>query len=341
METRMEPAVEARPLTLRRFCSRPSKAITFLSDGTAVCACIDAAKTMPLGNINEMSMEEIWNGRAYRDLRQDLIEDHKRRPLCAGCPNLIVNPPSNPGKISGFHLPRFVYIETLAACNLSCPGCDRGHIVGSREEAGDGKGKRMSFKTWCKIIDALSPHLEYLEYHVGGENWAHRESARMVRYAKERNMHLFTLTSTNGLYFNTEEQRRDALLSGIDVIIFSVDGARQESYGRYRVGGSFEQVLENMRAMAAMKARMGIGWPKLVWRYILFNWNDSDEEMQLARDLSREAGVDKIAWHLNVGDPSWSSPRFRRGSSGLASISHELWDNLQGMLPVDPRWDRY
>ncbi|HMS16365.1 MAG TPA: hypothetical protein PKA37_05945, partial [Planctomycetota bacterium] len=173
-------------------------------------------------------------------------------------------------------------------------------------------------------------------------NWAHKDSAEMLQYVKARNPHCFTLTSTNGLYFNSEAQRRAALLSGIDVIIFSVDGVDQESYGKYRVGGDFNQVLENMRAMAAMREDLGVSWPKMVWRYILFPWNDSDEQMQRARDLSRAAGVDALAWHVNIADgQEFQSERFYAGSPHLEPIRHELWDHIQASIPVNPRWEVY
>ena len=317
-------------------CSRPWKAVTFLSDGTAVCACIDAGKRMPLGNLNTMSFDEIWNGEAYQSLRRDIVEDIRRRPLCVMCPNRIPEGPREPGKLSGHHKPRHVYIETVAACNLSCPGCDRELITGTRE------GQVMKRETFERIIDDLSPHLEYLEYHVGGENWAHKDSAEMVRYAKERNPHCFTLTSTNGHYFSSEKQRREALLSGIDVIIFSVDGVDQESYVRYRVGGDFDQVYENMRAMAAMREEMGITWPKMVWRYILFPWNDSAEQMERARELSKACGVDSLCWQLNLAhEEELQSERYFEGSPHLEAIRHEMWDTVEGLLPVNPRWHHY
>lgn len=324
------------PPTVANHCSRPWKAVTFLSDGTAVCACIDAGKRMPLGNVNTATMDEIWDGEAYRSLRRDLIEDYRRRPLCVLCPNRIPEGPADPTRLDGLPRPRHVYIETVAACNLTCPGCDRGEIEGSRD------GMVMSYATFTKIIDGLSPDLEYLEYHVGGENWAHKDSARMIRYAKDRNPRCFVLSSTNGLYFNDDRRRREAVASGVDLLIFSVDGARSESYLKYRVGGDFAQVIENMREMVRLREEAGRQFPKIVWRYILFPWNDSDEEMEEARRLAREIKVDALAWHLNVApDPSMSSARFRHGSPHLEAIRHELWDVMQVAVPVNPRWESY
>ncbi len=319
-----------------RHCSRPWKQITILSDGEAVCSCVDAAKEMPLGNVNELDFDQVWNGPAYQSLRRDCVEDITRRPLCITCPNRIQEPPADTENMTVAHPPRRLYIETVAACNLVCPGCDREAIEGSRSKA------RMSVETFKKVIDSLSPHLEYLEYHVGGENWAHKQSAEMIRYAKSNNPHLFTLTSTNGLYFNTEQQRRDLLLSGMDAVIMSIDGATPETYERYRVRGDFNQVIENTRALVRMRNELRVTWPKIIWRYILFNWNDSPEEMELARTMSREMGVDGLAWTLDVAPTDeFTSRRYYHGSPHLAEIQHEMWENFETMIPVSDPWSDY
>jgi hypothetical protein len=107
------------------------------------------------------------------------------------------------------------------------------------------------------------------------------------------------------------------------------------------VGGRFEAVLDNLRGVAEVRRRLGKERPILVWRYILFDWNDSNEEMELARRMSKEAGADYLAWHLNVADSSMSSRRFYIGSPALSAISGELWDNLQFAFPLDYGHDAY
>ena len=64
----------------------------------------------------------------------------------------------------------------------------------------------------------------------------------MIQYAKSRYPQIYFFTSTNGLLLNTEEKLRKLVESGIDEITFSVDGATQETYVRYRRGGDFNKV---------------------------------------------------------------------------------------------------
>src|SRR5690606_1612999 len=48
----------------------------------------------------------------------------------------------------------------------------------------------------------------------------------------------------------------------------------------------------------AEKARAGRDVPYINWRYILFNWNDSDEEMAEARRRAEAVGVDRLCWEI-------------------------------------------
>ena len=62
-----------------------------------------------------------------------------------------------------------------------------------------------------------------------------------------------------------------------------------------------------------------------MWRYILFDWNDSDEEMARARELAREIGVDQFRWLLTDRPPDGLSKRFVPGSAELERIKDELF----------------
>lgn len=323
-----EAEAESRPIATwvraderRPYCARPWNQIAVLSDGTAVCACIDAEKTNPLGSFKTQTLEQIWNGGRYQGLRRAIEQDIDSVEICRGCPNRIETPPP-PGYSVSAVKPRALFLESYAGCNLECPGCNRAGIEGSRESLA------LDYATYVKVIDSLAPDLRYMEFHLGGENYMHKQASAMVRYCRERNPRCVILSSTNGHFFHTDEKAREALESGIDCLIFSIDGAEQESYAKYRVNGRLDRVLDGMRRMVRLKREAGRDRPLIVWRYILFAWNDSPEEMQRARDLAREIGVDHLCWHLNAVGNQAASPRYHVGSPHLAEIEHELWDTL-------------
>jgi hypothetical protein len=156
----------------------------------------------------------------------------------------------------------------------------------------------------------------------------------MCEYIKGTFPHIYLYTSTNGLAFSEAQARRLAL-SGIDEVTFSIDGATQDVYAKYRQRGRLDVALANLRAMADEKRRTGRDLPFLNWRYILFKWNDSDEQMTLARKLAAEIGVDRLCWEITDHPEHAFSRRFVPGSADFEAIRREVWDhnNLGNAIP--------
>lgn len=311
----------------RPYCARPWNQVTVLSDGTAVCACVDAEKSNPLGDLASRPFDEVWNGPRYRALRRAVTRDIDAIPICRGCPNRIAAAPPVDAD-APVPRPRALFLESYAGCNLECPGCNREGIEGSRTTLS------LDFDAYTRVIDALSPDLRYMEFHLGGENYMHKRASEMVRYCRDKNPDCLILSSTNGHFFHDDARCAAVLDSGVDCLVLSIDGARQESYERYRRNGRLARVLDGVRRLARMRAERGLSRPLLVWRYILFSWNDSAEEMDEARRLAKEVGADHLAWHLNAVDGQSASTRYHIGSPHLHEIEHELWDTLPARLGV-------
>jgi hypothetical protein len=79
--------------------------------------------------------------------------------------------------------------------------------------------------------------------------------------------------------------------------------------------------------MADEKQRARRDVPFLNWRYILFKWNDSDEEMNLARRMASDIGVDRLCWELTDHPEDAFSRRFVPGTADYDAIRRETWDD--------------
>jgi hypothetical protein len=157
----------------------------------------------------------------------------------------------------------------------------------------------------------------------------------MCEYVKQTFPHIYLYTSTNGLAFKDVDQVRRLVHSGIDEVTFSIDGATADSYVKYRQRGDFAKALGNLRAAAAEKRAAGRDVPFINWRYILFTHNDSREEMDLARSVAADIGVDRLCWELTDHPEDMFSRRFLPGTPDLEAIRHEVWDanNLGNAIP--------
>jgi len=192
----------------------------------------------------------------------------------------------------------------------------------------------LDFDLFARVVDEAGPSLARIDFFNYGEAFLHKRAVEMCAYIKERFPQVYLYTSTNGLAL-TEARARQLVHSGIDEVTFSVDGAFPESYARYRQRGDFEVAIRNLRAMAEEKRRADRDLPFINWRYILFLWNDSTEEMNHARALAEDIGVDRLTWEITDHPESAYSRRFVPGSQDYAAIKREIWDdnNLGNAIP--------
>jgi hypothetical protein len=192
----------------------------------------------------------------------------------------------------------------------------------------------LDFDLFCRVIDEVGPSLGRIDFFNYGEAFLHKRAVEMVEYIKSHHPHIYVYTSTNGTALSEELARR-LVHSGIDEVTFSIDGARPESYVQYRQRGKFDVAIRNLRAMADEKHKAGRDLPCLNWRYILFKWNDSDEEMEEARQLATELGIDRLCWEITDHPETAFSRRFVTGSEDFERIRRETWDdsNLGNAIP--------
>ncbi len=303
-----------------------------LCDGRIVCGCADPLAKRVLGDAKTASIEHIWNGSTLNALRRDM--NAAGSEFCGDC---VLKRPLEPGEVpvvralnAGRH-PSRIFIECTAACNISCyqACCAPETGITRTRQAG-----MLDFELFRKVIDEVGPTLSRIDFFNYGEAFLHKRAVEMCEYIKSQFPHVYLYTSTNGLALS-EEQARRLVHSGIDEVTFSIDGARAESYVQYRQRGKFDVAMRNLRAMAAEKRDSGRDLPHINWRYILFKWNDSDEEMELARQLAVEMGVDRLCWEITDHPEDAFSCRFLRGTPAVESSRVETWDdsNIGNAIP--------
>ena len=114
----------------------------------------------------------------------------------------------------------------------------------------------LDFDLFTRVVDEAGPSLGRIDFFNYGEAFLHKRAIEMCEYIKTKFPHIYLYTSTNGLAF-TEEKARQLAHSGIDEVTFSIDGASQETYVRYRQRGKFDMAIANLRAMVDEKAKSG------------------------------------------------------------------------------------
>jgi Radical SAM superfamily/Iron-sulfur cluster-binding domain len=311
-------------LATRFTCSWPWSTMVMLCDGRMVCGCADPYGKRVLGSATTATVADIWRGETASRLRRDLNAGGST--FCGDCPLKLPLkrddvPPQRDPQVGA--LPSRLYIECTAACNISCNQacCAPETGITRTRQAG-----MLDFDLFTRVIDEAGPSLVRVDFFNYGEAFLHKRAVEMCEYIKAKFPHIYLYTSTNGLAF-TEERVRRLVRSGIDEVTFSIDGATPDSYVQYRQRGDFKKAIANMTTAVDEKRRNGRDVPFINWRYILFTWNDSDEEMALARRLAAEIGVDRLTWEITDHPENAYSRRFVPGSADHDRIRFEVWDD--------------
>jgi hypothetical protein len=311
-------------LATRFTCSWPWSTMVMLCDGRMVCGCADPYGKRVLGDAKAASVSAIWTGAAASGLRQDLNNGGSK--FCGDCPLKLPLRKGEAAPQRGLDvgvLPSRLYIECTAACNISCSQACCAPETGITRTRHAGM---LDFDLFSRIIDEAGPSLGRIDFFNYGETFLHKRAIEMCEYIKERFPHIFLYTSTNGLAFSEDGARR-LVRSGIDEVTFSLDGATPESYAIYRQRGDFTRAIRNLAAAMDEKRKIGADVPFVNWRYILFTHNDSDEEMNSARRMAAELGIDRLCWEITDHPENMYSRRFRPGTPDYERIAHEVWDN--------------
>jgi radical SAM protein with 4Fe4S-binding SPASM domain len=114
------------------------------------------------------------------------------------------------------------------------------------------------------------------------------ELGEIIRYIKGSKRPAKVITSTN---LNIKDRRvlDDFISSGIDEAIISCDGATEETYRKYRVGGDFGMVIDNLKYLVVKKDEAG-SKTRIVWNFLVFKHNE--HEVEKARKMAESLGVD-------------------------------------------------
>jgi len=306
--------------------------MVLLCDGRLVCGCADPYGRRVLGDVRRETVSAVWTGAVASALRRDINAGGSK--FCGDCPlklPLRKEQAAPERDLNVPQLPSRLYIETTAACNISCEQacCAPETGITRTRQAG-----MLDFEIFKRVVDEAGPSLGRIDFFNYGEAFLHKRAVEMCEYIKQRFPHIYLYTSTNGLAF-TEEQIRRLIRSGIDEVTFSIDGATAESYVKYRRRGDFDKAIRNLRFAVDEKRARGRDVPFINWRYILFTHNDSEAEMERARELAAEIGVDRLCWELTDHPEDLFSRRFLPGTEDLQRIRHEIWDdnNLGNAIP--------
>jgi MoaA/NifB/PqqE/SkfB family radical SAM enzyme len=143
----------------------------------------------------------------------------------------------------------------------------------------------MQKEVWAAIGPYL-PRVQSVDFSGGGEPLLQPHLLQWIGQAHAAGCETGLLT--NGMLL-TPDKSQALVLSGIDWICVSLDGATAKVYEQIRQGANFEKVCRNLEAIAALRKDKA---PKLMINFVLMTINFHQVE-EIVR-LSARLGVDQI-----------------------------------------------
>jgi radical SAM protein with 4Fe4S-binding SPASM domain len=252
--------------------------------------------------LSKLTLRRLWN--ADKVLASFYVTRQLRRPVQWGRPFTLS-------------------FEPTTACNLRCPECPSGLRSFSRAT---GNLKSDFFR---RTIDEIYRDLLYLIFYFQGEPYINPDFLDMVAYARQKG--IYTITSTNGHFLNSENARR-TVESGLDRLIISVDGVTQEVYEQYRIGGKLETVLEGARNVVKWKKNLNSATPHLIFQFLVVRPNE--DQIPAIYELAQSIGVDEVKlktaqiYDYEQGNPliplNEKYARYAKQENGTYRLKNEL-----------------
>jgi MoaA/NifB/PqqE/SkfB family radical SAM enzyme len=145
----------------------------------------------------------------------------------------------------------------------------------------------LSLERFKALLEA-NPEVRIIELSNYGEVFLNKELASILECAADQRVEINLENGVN-LNFARPEQLEALVKHQVGVVNVALDGASQETYGKYRLNGSLDKVLANVRKINEFKQQYASDRPHLVWQFILFSFNE--HEVPVAREMANQYGM--------------------------------------------------
>lgn len=261
------------------------------ADGTMSCSCMRYWDI--LADVRTIDAGKFYNGKMMKFIRESFAEGYEPFSFCQDCASRLSTYDKTDTEYDFIDL----HIEPSNQCNLYCEAC-----TCTFERMTSNVPPRMSldyglYEKVLKEIKAAGLSVRHLALVGFGEPLFHMRTPDMARLGRELFPNAFIFVDTNA---NFGRRRAEELAScGLSEIRLALDGTDQASYELYRRNGKFARALQFARDLAA-EIRRTNSPTRALWKYILFNHNDRDDEILTAVKMAGEIGI-PIIFDATVG----------------------------------------
>jgi len=288
------------------FCSMPWENLEIGSWGPEIektgyaYLCCPAQLPLIAGNFREQEPEGIWNSEAAQEIRRSMLDGSFRYCSRVQCPFIggrklnsreqalaqgraaTGKPSATLEELYGLQAetgPVELHVSYDRSCNLSCPSCRKEVYVAPKER------QDQMEQAYSEKLRKLAKTAKIFYLDGAGEALASRHSRALIKSLTrtEYPRMKFHLIS-NGQLLDRRAWDDLDLGGRVEKIYLSMDGARPETYGITRRGGTLERFLKNLAFLDGLRRNEGERF-ELIIHYVVsaLTFREMPEAVRLAR----------------------------------------------------------
>lgn len=197
-------------------------------------------------------------------------------------------------------------LEPADVCNLDCTGC------WTNDPLHKSRAHFLSLPHFDKIMKDLGDYLNIIWLWGWGEPFLNKNIYSMIHKAHGKN--IVTISSTNGNVIWDKHEAEELVKSGLSKLIFAVDGMDQTTYSKYRIGGSLQKILDNIRLVVETKKRLASVLPLINIRMLVMAHNEHQtfDVLELGKSVNADIVSYKTMCNYRRGDLNPDFPQNKK-----------------------------
>jgi MoaA/NifB/PqqE/SkfB family radical SAM enzyme len=221
-------------------------------------------------------------------------------------------------------IPSHIILDFDATCNFRCPSCRTELINNNKNHVMRAVNNRLVGLIKHMIIDQITEHPVCIRW-CGGEPFISDVYLDLLQYiaSSDKKSMISHHIQTNGSYLKKKSDLVLSLLPTISQMRVSFDAATADTYHKVRVGGKWNQLLENVRWLRQQIDQYA---PRcqLFADYVV--QLDNYQEIPMFVTLCKELDIKHINWQKMWNWGTWSQEEFDR--KNIYNPTHPLYADL-------------
>lgn len=268
----------------KNICKNPWNFLRIEVGGYCFFCCSTFVKDYHyIGKITENNFDEVWNGQAAQEYRQDVLDkrytycDLKSCEMCYSCYEPYYRESQESPLLA--KSPTVISLAYDYSCAQKCAFCRDEVKMMTKSEVALWEEKLE------KELIPIMTNTKILSFNGCGEFFDSTHSKKFIKKIAEIYPEIKLEIITNGVKISKKNLEKLGIASKIRMIQISLHAATRKTYKKIFRKDNFNKVFENLKYIAELKAQGQIEEFQLMFVINSLNYKDMKKFVKMAQDL--------------------------------------------------------